>query len=159
MEFENKFDLKRHLALFHAISCRAKPFGVKCCSLCQRNFGCEFTWEDHCHGHVDNLETLECSPTAQMPGMCPFCLGDNNVPYFQRVKTFRSSSGFWEHVSAHLEQLQPNLVAYCPHPLCAQAANSTYSLESLYYHMMDIHVIGVKSRKRVCDGEGSGGLK
>jgi len=120
---------------------------ILCCS---QTHLCEFSWEDHCSGHLKSLQDFICAPSDSRPGRCPFCLGNERLPSSKRYTPFNSLLLLQGHIQReHLVPLDAR-IQHCPHPLCQK---EPYSNDELQKHFQEIH--GIPSpqsskRKRGC---------
>lgn len=149
--FADRFGLRKHLKQVHRVSDKKKAFEATYCILCTEWFNCEFTWEDHCRTHIDALHSRGCSPAVMHPGRCLFCLGNTELPYSERFKSFEKPATLRYHTLKHLGEVASAREINCPHPVCADELMSlSYNSEEFKEHIKEIHGIDVNpiSRKR-----------
>jgi hypothetical protein len=132
-------------------------------------------WEEHCLGHLQNLDAfpLQVDPlilggVLAAPGYCPWCLRDKK----KKLPSKRMHHWIWRqhwsaHVREHIEKLERRekggglVVIECPHANSG-CPKSFQSVLQLRFHLQDIHGIDMnagvrnarKRRKRPRDGDG-----
>jgi len=127
----------------HIHSCRRRELSLvsesteycyRCCTWFKNNDD----FDHHCRSHLIQLDPM-CEVwtyrnTLVTPGICPFCVGQDQLPATKRYHQFPESFRLWRHVDRHLlETLWPGP---CPHPLCDLVLKDA---EDFNCHMIDIH--------------------
>jgi hypothetical protein len=88
--------------------------------------------------------------TLAVAGYCPFCIGDEDLPVFQRMQQWMTKSTLLNHIDTHLKTYAKS---ECPHPLCRKPIMQASDLR---FHIRDDHFIeeprsNCVSRKRKCE--------
>ncbi|KAJ6437937.1 cell cycle control protein cwf16 [Purpureocillium lavendulum] len=92
------------------------------------------------------LPKTEEIPLVLGKTQCIYCVGDEQLPYVVRMRTFNRVSHMMDHVeNVHLrhERARPRLV--CRHPQCSHLGDFLTSLDHFKNHVQTMH--GVKLRK------------
>lgn len=141
----NTYELRRHLKLDHKISDRARIFKSKTCCECTSSssnftnlqFNCEFTWDDHCLTHLNNITRIN---------RCPYCLEDTSITASDRIIKYTSAHLFKKHLISHIRnqstiQLHDDSAAaqMCTHPICKNNIHLVYSIKGLLDHFKSEH--------------------
>ncbi|KAF8875965.1 hypothetical protein CPB84DRAFT_1796239 [Gymnopilus junonius] len=133
------------------------------CFLCAEGhwFTSQDDWRLHCERHLTNLDTLpnQCDPliyanTLAAPGLCFWCLGDENLAPTVRMQRFLDKASWQSHIEKeHLAESTGAKVPTCPHPKCAERFKNPKDRD---FHLHDVHCweprkpkAGVK-RRRSC---------
>lgn len=72
--------------------------------------------------------------TLVTPGICPFCVGQKQLPAATRYHQHSESWRLWRHVDRHLRDT--HWPGPCPHPLCKLVLKDA---EDFDCHMIDFH--------------------
>jgi len=60
-------------------------------------------------------------PMICRPTQCPFCLGDERLPYLHRIYEYSKPNKMMNEARKHLERFGPKDQVPCPHPQCKAA--------------------------------------
>lgn len=97
------------------------------------------TWTRHCEEHLARLsfrcEVKTSRYTLITPGLCPFCVGNCQLPANESFCQWKSPKALWDHVQAHIDNVAEGPLP-CPHPMCNTVLQNTQSFD---YHMVDMH--------------------
>ena len=80
--------------------------------------------------------SLVCRPTQ-----CPFCLGNDSLPYHHRVYEYAKRHQMMNEVDKHLKKIAPEDPVPCPHPQCKAAGLVLSSVMHFKSHTAQIHKI------------------
>ncbi|KAI1486221.1 hypothetical protein F5X96DRAFT_656249 [Biscogniauxia mediterranea] len=116
------------------------------CFFCNKWFTEVGTWEEHCLLHLDKKQIpMELSWQAVgntwLPGYCPFCLWDKDLPALQRMCQFLVGAWCGEHVCDNIMEITrghnmslPS--SCCPDERCSEAFDDS---DLFCNHTQDIH--------------------
>jgi len=147
LPFDSRWKLRQHMKTAHNIVNSIRSMSPILC--CSETHLYEFSWEDHCSGHLKSLQDFICAPSVSRPGQCPFCLGNERLPSSKRYTPFNSLLLLQGHIQKeHPVPLDARIQHY-PHPLYQKAS---YSIDELQKHLQEIQGIPLpqSSRKRGC---------
>jgi hypothetical protein len=135
-------------------ACEAEHGFAEFCFLCNVWTLDATEWDEHCLGHLKNLNTfpaqldpLVYDKVLATAGYCPWCLW--NTRLLQPSKRMRqwTKRGDWvEHLRTHIRKLEKkesegeDLVLECPHDQ-SRCPKSFSSVLDLRFHLQDIHGI------------------
>jgi len=147
LPFDSRWKLRQHMKMAHNIVDSVRSMSPILC--CSETHLCEFSWEDHCSGHLKSLQDFICAPSVSRPGQCPFCLGNEHLPSSKQYTPFNSLLLLQGHIQKEHPVPLDARIQHCPHPLCQKAS---YSIDELQKHLQEIHGIPSpqSSRKRGC---------
>ena len=149
------------LLLPSSVSCAPKAIG-------QRGLD---DWKCHCESHLANLDTLpyQCGSliyanTLAAPGLCFWCLSNENFAPILRLQRFLHKTSWQSHIEKeHLAELTGCEVLTCPHPKCTGSFDTQ---ENRVFHLHDVHCweprkpkSGIKRGRSCQKGERSGDSK
>ena len=77
---------------------------------------------------------------------CLFCLGDEELIFEDRTRTFTRPQALWRHVKIHLEAIEFSCDICCPHPICATKAVTMSNIEHLLNHAQTTHGVRLQAR-------------
>ena len=101
-------------------------------------------------------ESRESSPVKEMESkhefplllgktQCVYCVGDEQLPYNTRMRTFKRVSHMMDHVeNVHLRHEEKQSQFVCRHPKCRPLGNFLVSVEAFKAHVQRVH--GVRLR-------------
>ncbi|KID73434.1 FluG domain-containing protein, partial [Metarhizium brunneum ARSEF 3297] len=76
---------------------------------------------------------------------CIYCVGENQLPYNTRMRSFNRVSHMMDHVeNVHLKHERDGGRFVCRHPQCTHLGDFLISLDAFKYHVQQVH--GVKLR-------------
>ena len=87
-------------------------------------------------------------PSDEFPAVCQktqciFCIGNMQLSYTQRTRTFRRISHMWDHVdNLHLRYIRAEQQMICPHPSCDRLVLNTMML--FKNHVASMHKINLR---------------
>lgn len=98
----------------------------------------------HCESHLTNLDTLphRCDPliyanTLTVPGLCFWCLGNENLPPTLRLQRFLDKPSWQSHIEKeHLAESTGCMVPTFLHPKCTGLFEKP---EDRDFHLHDVH--------------------
>ncbi|KIJ16711.1 hypothetical protein PAXINDRAFT_131523, partial [Paxillus involutus ATCC 200175] len=101
-------------------------------------------WKRHCESHLANLDTLpyQCDPliyanTLAAPGLCFWCLGNENLPPTLRLQRFLDKASWQSHIEKeHLAESTGCRTPTCPHPRCTCSFETP---EDRDFHLHHVH--------------------
>ncbi|KID73429.1 uncharacterized protein G6M90_00g062530 [Metarhizium brunneum] len=93
---------------------------------------------------VPNVKVEEI-PLVLGETQCIYCVGEEQLPYSRRMRSFGRKSHMWDHVeNLHLKYERKNGPFTCPHPHCRPLGDSLRSLTTFKNHVQRVH--GVRLR-------------
>ena len=97
------------------------------------------TWTRHCEEHLAHLgfrcEVKTSHYTLITPGLCPFCVGDCQLPANESFYQWESPKALWDHVQTHMDA-NVEWPLPCPHPMCNIVLQDAKNFD---HHMVDMH--------------------
>jgi hypothetical protein len=129
---ESSAELAVHLAHTHRVVSTLTQPDPQFCFSCTKFFFSIAAWSAHCAWHLENLE-LSCGRVHRKgivlkPFSCPHCLGDTQLPAYQRFAQFPTQASLTAHLSSHED------TDHCQHPLCDRQFDS---VDELIEHMKE----------------------
>ena len=143
LRFCSMWKLREHMKTAHNVVDSVKSMSPKLC--CSKAHLCEFSWEDHCSGHLETLEDFICAPSDSRPGWCPFCLGNEGLQFSRRCAPFKSLLRLQSHIKKQHPSPSDAHFRTCPHPFCQQ---DLYSNDQLQEHFQDVHGVALQKTSR-----------
>ncbi|KJK84973.1 hypothetical protein H633G_11198 [Metarhizium anisopliae BRIP 53284] len=93
---------------------------------------------------VPNVKVEEI-PVVLGETQCIYCVGEEQLPYSRRMRSFGRKSHMWDHVeNLHLKYERKDGPFTCPHPHCRPLGDSLRSLTTFKNHVQRVH--GVRLR-------------
>ena len=90
-------------------------------------------------------DTKDDFPTVCRPTQCLFCLGDERLPYQQRVFEYAKPNKMMNEVAKHLKKYAPTDKVPCPHPHCRAAELVLPSVMAFKNHTATVHEIFLRA--------------
>lgn len=122
--YSDQASAARHMHEAHGIFTQSLLVSAtaRSCSLCDDTLvSTDITpaWEMHCSNHLRSLD-LHCGMRIEhgrvtQAGLCPFCLGDEQLPCADRTRSFNDEREHSQHVLQHMRDIGR---FNCPHPRC-----------------------------------------
>ena len=137
----------RHIYICYKKECSNLHGFAELCFLCNEWVFDSEAWNDHCQGHLNNVETfpIYCDPLMHggvlaTSGYCPFCLTDSRLSASTRMNQFLNRNKWLEHIHKHVRGLDESKPLRCPHPhpYCSKLFES---VKYLQFHLQDAHGI------------------
>ena len=142
----------------HIYNCRRNALrrtsmNVYYCFFCFQWFDDVDEWEAHCSQHLLSLNFLWCGAqrychTIISPGICPFCLSNEQLSAAERLQAWTRNYLLMQHVDDHIEEIL-NFEFACPHPLCGEQMNNT---DLFRQHLNDVHGL-TRSQKEAFEAQ------
>ncbi|KAH7009366.1 uncharacterized protein B0I36DRAFT_257810, partial [Microdochium trichocladiopsis] len=119
------------------------------CFICHQWIFGKTEWKAHCSAHLGDLDTIPkfCDPLTYggvlaAPGLCPFCLGNENMPPEVRFHQFIHIPAWKKHLSRCVQSrkiaVSSGSSAQYSHLHC-QGRPPFASLQKLLFHIEDAH--------------------
>jgi len=84
-------------------------------------------------------------PVVCRPTQCPFCLGDERLPYLHRIYEYSKPNRMMNEAGKHLERFAPEDQVPCPHPQCKAAGLVLPSVMAFKNHTATVHKIFLRA--------------
>lgn len=84
-------------------------------------------------------------PIIYRPTQCPFCLGNESLPYYHRVYDYAKPHQMMNEVGKHLTRFAPEDQVPCPHPICKAAGLVLPSVMAFKNHTAMVHKIFLRA--------------
>ncbi|CAL8577089.1 hypothetical protein XPA_002936 [Xanthoria parietina] len=99
--------------------------------------------QEESDGAVNNSyrDTKDEFPIICRPTQCPFCLGDESLPYHHRVYEYAKPHQMMNEAEKHLKRFAPGDEVPCPHPTCKAAGLVLSSAMAFKNHTAMVHKI------------------
>ena len=128
---------------------------VNYCFLCYHWFRDALDWETHCSKHLLSMTPVWCGVqtychTIIRPGMCPFCLCNEQLSASNRLRMWTRNYQLMTYVDCHINEFCDSRFT-CPHPLCDAQENS---IDLFRHHLSDTHGL-TKSQREAFDAQRS----
>jgi len=102
--------------------------------------------QEESEGAVNESEdTKDDFPMVCRPTQCPFCLGDERLPYQHRVFEYAKPNKMMNEVEKHLKKYAPQDGVPCPHPQCKAAGLVLPSAMAFKNHTATVHKIFLRA--------------
>ncbi|KIW99556.1 uncharacterized protein Z518_11295 [Rhinocladiella mackenziei CBS 650.93] len=120
----------KHIYTCYKRSCECVCGFAELCFLCNEWVFGERAWEDHCDGHLSQLQTFPmfCDPLM------------HGLPASVRLKQFLNRGKWLGHIHKHISCLNAEKPAKCPHPHPYRPTLFD-SVKQLQFHLQDSHGI------------------
>lgn len=120
--------------------------GSEFCYICANVVYTSDSWKNHCREHVQNCD-MHCGPRSKngillAPGICPFCLGCEDLDAEHRLHQWGSLFHLLRHLETHVCKVAWPLA--CAHPRCDVTVRDA---QGFWEHMSSDHGL---SAKRMC---------
>ena len=90
-------------------------------------------------------DTKDDFPMVCRPTQCPFCLGDERLPYHHRVYEYAKANKMMNEVGRHLRRFAPEDQVPCPHPRCKAVGLGLPSVMAFKNHIVTVHKIFLRA--------------
>ncbi|KAL8989941.1 MAG: hypothetical protein Q9177_001280 [Variospora cf. flavescens] len=84
-------------------------------------------------------------PMVCRPTQCPFCLGNESLPYHHRVYEYAKPHQMMNEAGKHLKRFAPADEVPCPHPMCKTAGLVLPSIVAFKNHTAMVHKIFLRA--------------
>jgi len=88
-------------------------------------------------------------PMVCRPTQCPFCMGNDSLPYHHRVYEYAKPHQMMNEADKHLKRFAPEDPLPCPHPQCKAAGLVLPSVMQFKSHTAEVHKIFLHARSLV----------
>src|SRR2546421_12387818 len=93
----------------------------------------------------EDAPELEVFPIECQSSQCLFCMGNEALPYFQRIFRWSRPTKMRYHVeNVHIKFIRPYVRVSCPHPTCKTEGVVLEHLEHFKNHAQRVHKIKLR---------------